>query len=586
MTAIESINQFVDVMLDSKTRFHDIKAETDRRNESLRECISRFRSKIDSIVSKGVNVSDSELQDISQRQISELRRMLESVASSLESARKGMKFIREYEDSFNIAVFGKVKAGKSYTGNFIMGNVIRDMGISTSYDKIERPKVEVYDRGRKSTQSKLAEFDEEGKEEFRVDPNEATSTIQLFRLGGMVWIDTPGIGSVTWENEMLAKDYVDNADLIVYMSYSGNSGTKQDFKEMKELHAKGKRFLLLLTQSDTFAEDVDENGNLVSVLAPRSDNERKEMEGYICEELIKEGINDLDIDKEMLTISTKLALEALKNNDEAMFDASNLKRFLDVMVSITNNDAAKLKLSTPSQRINSAVNEIVKGLRDAESKLDEHMRSLEDARSRLSERNDYLQSKMLNECMSGITELVSQKAREIESGSSGVNASVLEDIIGSEIYRVIMKTCADEFSGREGIISGYSDSLKVEGMKDLNMRRETFTYTRQEVYEVEREARGFWENARKTVRGWFNLETRYYELGTKDRKEYISVNLGVNLQEVLSSVRNGIDSIFADKVPEIMRKVAESFIAPVAQVRENARREIESAVRELESLKI
>ena len=580
MTAVESINAFVDVMLGSKTKFHDIKAETDRRSEALRECISRFRSGIDSIVSKGVNVSDSELKEISQRQISELKTLLERVAASLESTRKGMKFIREYEDSFNIAVFGKVKAGKSYTGNFIMGNVIRDMGIATSYDRVERPKVEVYDRGRKSTQSRLAEFDEEGREGFRVDPNEATSTIQLFRLGAMVWIDTPGIGSVTWENEMLAKDYVDNADLIVYMSNSDAAGTKQDFKEMKELHDKGKRFLLLLTQSDTVKETVKDR-KIVSVLAPKSDEDRQSMEDYICDTLIKEGITELDRGREILTISTKLALEALKNNDEAMFDASNLKRFLEVLVSITQTDAAKLKLATPAQRINAAINEIEKGFREANRALEEHMSSLAAARMRLSEHNEYLQSKMLNECMTGITELVSKKAQEIESGGSGVSASVLQDIIGSEIYRVIMKTCAEEFSGSEAMLSSYSDSLKVEGIKDMAMRHDTITYTRREVDYVERDPHGLWEYA-----GHYLLGKTYYRTKTRNVTETRNVDLGVNLQEVLSDVRAGIDSLFIERVPEIMKSIADSFIAPVAQVRENARREIESAVRELESLKI
>lgn len=54
----------------------------------------------------------------------------------------------------------------------------------------------------------------------------------------------------------------------------------------------------------------------------------------------------------------------------------------------------------------------------------------------------------------------------------------------------------------------------------------------------------------------------------------------------MQEVRAGVDSIFADKVHEIMKKIADDFIAPIAHVRENARRQIEITVRELESLKI
>ncbi len=75
---------------------------------------------------------NAELEDIARRQAASLEEMLKRVAESLEATRKGMKFINEYENSFNIAVFGKVKAGKSYTGKFVMGNVIRDLGMRDS----------------------------------------------------------------------------------------------------------------------------------------------------------------------------------------------------------------------------------------------------------------------------------------------------------------------------------------------------------------------------------------------------------------------------------------------------------------------
>ena len=581
MTAIESINHFVDVMLAGRTKFENIKAEIDRQNQSVSECISRFQSGINAIMSSGVKVNDSELQDISKRQLGELKILLEKVAASLSSMQKGMTFINKHEDSFNIAVFGKVKAGKSYTGNFIMGNLIRDMGIHTSYDKTERPTVHVIDRGRESTRSELAEFDEEGKEGFRVDPNEATSTIQLFRLGGMVWIDTPGIGSVTEANEILAKDFIDNADLIVYMSNGDAAGTQQDFAEVKALHEKSKRFLFLITQSDTTELDEDDDGKVIRVLVPKDDEDRLSMEGHVCDGLRKSGINDLQRDRELLTISTKLALEALKTNNESMFDASNLKRFLEVLVSITENDAAKLKLATPALRINAMITDIVKGLKNADLKLDEHMKSLDDARKRLTERNDYLLSKMLNECMMNITEIISQKAKEIESGGSDVNASALQEIVGSEVYRVIMKTCAEEFSGSEAILSSYSDSLKVSGIKDMNMRQDTITHKYKEIDYVERDPHGLWEKA-----GHYFLGKTYYTTKTRTRTEYININLGVNLQEVMQDIRNRIDSIFAEKVPSVMKEIADNFIAPVLKVRGNAGRSIQTAIRELESLKI
>ena len=587
MNAIEAINQFVDVMLDSKTAFENIKAEAEQQNKAVEECIARFREDMSRLKSK-VDVRDSGLRELSQKQIATLEEMLKTVGGKLEAVRRDMQFIKEYEDSFNIAVFGKVKAGKSYTGNFIMGNGLRDFGIHTSYDKISRPTVKVIDRGKVSERASLAEFeddsrkiqhDQTGAEAFFVDPNEATSTIQLFRLGGMVWIDTPGIGSITEANEILAKDFVDNADLIVYMSNSDAGGTKQDFEEVKALYGKRKRFLFLLTQSDTTDEDCDDDGNIIAVLAPKKDADRKSMEDHICNTLIESGINDFNRGREVLTISTKLALEGLRTNDEAMFDASNLKRFFEVLVSITKNEAAKIKLATPAGRINAMIDDVIKELRKAKTKLSEHMKILSDTRERLTERSEAVQAKMLNDCIKSVTEKITNAAQSIESGNgaSGVN---VDEIVAEELSRVIMGACKEEFAGSEDILSGYTDSLKVGGISGLSMRQDTISYEWKETYSKERDPDGIWEN----IKSWFG--TKYYTTGTRTHTKTQTIDLGVNLQQVLQEVRAGIDAIFAEKVPEILRRICDSFIAPVSKMRDNADKGIESAIRELEGLKI
>ncbi len=274
--------------------------------------------------------------------------------------------VHDYEDMFKVVVFGKVKAGKSYTGNFIMGNVIRDMGVHTHYDWTPRPTVKISDRGR------FSESKDEGKGFFRVDSNEFTDAIQFFTLGRMVWIDTPGIGSITEVNEILAKDFVDNADLIVYMWNSDAGGTKQDLEEVKALYGKSKRFLFLLTQSDTTDEYCDDDGNIIVVLAPKKDADRKSMEDYIYNTLNDIGVY-LERNSEILTISTKLALVGLKTNDEGMFDASNMKQFFDALIS-----AVKTKTSR-TQSINATIDDVIDRLVEAQAAVDKSKKSLVEA---------------------------------------------------------------------------------------------------------------------------------------------------------------------------------------------------------------
>ena len=161
---LESINEFVNVMLESKDKFETVKEEFDQKNLAITQCINRFQDKINRIKNSETAIDDEEIMELYTRAVGSLNELLNQVAINMESTRKGMKFISDYEQSFNVVVFGKVKAGKSYLGNFIMGNVIRDAGIASAYDKIERPKVEVYDRGNKWSADKLEEISEEGKE--------------------------------------------------------------------------------------------------------------------------------------------------------------------------------------------------------------------------------------------------------------------------------------------------------------------------------------------------------------------------------------------------------------------------------------
>lgn len=579
MNAQDSINTFVDAMIDSKEKFEKLKAEFNRKNDDVTGRIQGFRQEITQILQQRIEVEDEELQKLFDGVTSELKRLLDNVTDSMEKTQKGMRFISEYEQSFNVAVFGKVKAGKSYLGNFIMGNSIRDLGIKTSYDKLERPKVIVYDRGKVNTQEKLAELSEEGRDGFRVDPNEATSAIQLFKLGGLTWFDTPGIGSITSENEMLAKDYVDNADLVVYTSNSDAAGTRQDFMEMKELYEKGKAFLLLLTQSDSVDEDCDEEGDIISTLIPKSDEDRRDTENYMCSTLQEIGITNLIRGKEILTVSTKLAMTALEQKDEAMFEDSNIGKFLGILTDITKNEGADLKMKTPVSRINATIAEIVGQLRNADKELEAYSESLKQKQKELSERSELVSVQMQQECMKRIGRIIRRKSSEVEESGENFSGDELGELLSREVYDVLLKTCAGEFASSSSVLSQYADKIQMNGVGGLKMRTDTIEYTVKEVKRVEREPKGIWEN----VCSFFGKT--YYGHKAKDVKKYSSIQLGINEQQTMALARDQLNILFEEAVPGLMEKISNHFMEPLMELQQKASRSIRGAAEALERLK-
>jgi len=579
MDAQDSINTFVDAMLDSKAKFEKLKAEFNKKNQEVTGSIDGFQKEISQILHQRIEADDEEIQKLFDGVTNELKRLLNCVADSMEKTQKGMKFISDYEQSFNVAVFGKVKAGKSYLGNFIMGNPIRDLGIKTSYDKLERPKVVVYDRGKVNTQEKLAEISEEGRDGFRVDPNEATSAIQLFKLGGLTWFDTPGIGSITWENEMLAKDYVDNADLVVYTSNSDAAGTRQDFTEMRELYEKGKPFLLLLTQSDAVEEDCDDDGEIISVLVPKSDKDRRDTEDYICSTLQDIGISNLVQGKEILTVSTKLAMTALEQNDGAMFKASNIGKFLEILTDITKNEGADLKLKTPINRMNATIMEITSQLKEADKELRAYSDSLKQKQKELSEKSELLSVQMQQACMNKISRIIRKKSSEIEESGEALGADELGELLSREVYDVLLKTCMGEFASSSEILSQYADKIQINSVGELKMRTDTIEYTVKEVKRVEREPKGIWEN----LTSFFGK--KYYTARTNDIKKYSSIQLGVNEQQVMALARDQLNTLFEEEVPRLMGKIGGHFMEPIVELQERASQCIRKAEKELEMLR-
>lgn len=570
------INTFVDAMVDSKAMFESVRAQISGKDAAVTDCISAFQDSVAKLLSVGLDSEDEDLKKLYENTQKNLQNLLNAVAEDIKRTQKGTEFIRKYEQSFNVAVFGKVKAGKSYLGNFVMGNNIRDLGIATSYDKLPRPKVEVHDKGNISVQERMAEITEEGQDGFGVAANEATSAIQLFRLGGLTWFDTPGIGSVNWDNELLAKEYVDNADLVIFSCNSDAAGTRQDFAEMRTLHEKGKPFLLLLTQSDTVEEDYDEETEtVVSNYVAKSQKDRADTEQYMLGELRDSGIRLKE--DEILTISAKLAMIALENDDLSLFQSSHMDKFLAVLTDITKTDGAKLKSKTPNDRINATISDIEKRLMEASEKIQSSQKQLKEKQARLSTHGDLLLLQMQQDCLNRVDTLIRQKVVEVEKSGEDVAADEIRKLLSNEILQVLLQTCADEFSSSIDVLSGYE--VHMGEISDLKQKKDVIKYQVHTVNRVERDPDGLFEH----IGSFFGKS--YYTARRETEERTQEIDLGVNEQQVINIAHGQLDKLFRTDVPDLMKKISDRYLEQVSKLLEASANEIQTAWQTLENLK-
>lgn len=573
----DAINRFADTM----AAFKSVRESAEGKTEEIDKCIQAFNDSVEQAKAHKPKAKDKSIQEIYDASTKVLKDTLDGLTKELKEARDGMQFIQKNEDSLNVVVFGKVKAGKSYLGNLMMGNAIRKLPTKTSYDRLEQPKVEVYDQGTCTTQDKLKEVTEENDASggFGVDNREATRVIQLFHLGAMTWVDTPGFGSLTEENQELAREYVKNADLVIFASNSDAAGTQQDFQEMKELYDMGKRFLLVLTQSDTLDEDCDDDGNIIPILVPKSDDDRRSTENYMKKALGENGIRLGD--ENILTISAFLGLTALEKGEEKLFESSNMGKFWNLLSDITKDEGKDLSKKTFGDLVNTALQSLQGKLKDAEKKLLEAKKSQEQKESEMRKKAAHTIRDAKDECSQKVASLIQEKSKKVEETKEPFSAADLKQILSKVVYETVMDACKKQFDAMAQMtkLSGYQEKLKLDSIGDLAMRQDKISYTYKRVIEVERDPRGLLEH----IGAFFGKD--YYTHRTIGETREKTIDLGVNVQEIQAKAHSSLEKILEKQAPQLIQEIIDYYSAPLREMQDEAFDAIQTAEKELEQLK-
>lgn len=585
MDMLSQINSFVDTMLDEQKQFENMSNEISRKEEIVADILKELGDKekyiIDSLNDRIAENKDEIIKSIFSETSQSLFNTMDEANKKIKEAVQGMTFIQDFEKHFTVSVFGKVKAGKSYIGNFIMGHPLRKQGISSSYDKIDDMVVHVYDRGKMYEQHKLSTETEEKEcngTEFYVNKSEATSTIQWVDIGGMCWFDTPGIGSVTIENEMLAKEYVKNSDLVIFACNSDAAGTRQEFAEIKQLHEMGKPLLLLLTQSDTYEFDVDEDGEEISILVPKSEKDRKDQENYMLETLMNQGMGDVLKYADILTVSAYLAAEAIRTNDETMFEQSNMGLLLEKLTEITQNDAAEIKKNTPKSRINEMIDGVITNLTNMQTGISERCSGIADEKKSLSERKDWMLEQIKSSVKVKVLEIVSKSKAKVEKEGSVISEEQLSAEIVEAVNAIVGKVCLEEAISHTANVPDLN--IEITGIGDMKMRRDRIAYEHTSVHKIQRDPKGLFEHIGD------KLGKKYYTSESRTETRYSTFDIGVNDNEIAQNIVLQLDTVFNSTVEEYLNGLTQGYYEPVEILEQETVREITGAINRLEELRM
>ncbi len=182
-----------------------INNSVDEKRELVKKYVYSFNSNIQNLkVDENIKKQNKDISNLLEETINIIKYSSENWLKDFDKMIELEKFRSDLSNYFIVIIFGKVKAGKSSLGNFIAKN------------KLDSQKVDFFkydEAGKKQAIKKLEEIESDS---FATNNLECTVEIQGFKLDGMAWIDTPGLGSMVKENGDLAKEYIHSADYIIY----------------------------------------------------------------------------------------------------------------------------------------------------------------------------------------------------------------------------------------------------------------------------------------------------------------------------------------------------------------------------------
>lgn len=560
----------------------------DKTDERIRLLLENFRKNFMKIDIAGDNIFEKDLKKI----ITSYREKCTDWCQAVEEHIKGEEFVNQFERSVLVVVFGNVNVGKSSVGNLIAGVVDKKNNSSEKEDMARRyfgdvPLFYEYDiAGEKGE----AGAKENKNNYFQEGYTETTANIQYFtRKQGLTWTDSPGIHSVNKENGRLAKKYVDYADLVIFITTSSSPAKNDEVQELRKLFDKQKPVLILINKSDQIEKD-EVKGKIVKKLCPKTKEDRKKQEGYICELFQKESDNKFS-KIEAISISTYLAWKALEENDYQVFEDSGIPRFYDKLGELLDEKAVELKMNSPKIRINGVINEIIyggsiagntiEGIQEFIKEIKSVKNEVENCKEKLCKTVQEAKEEIIEEINKQVYYKIQDASRKIRTGNHSIEISdEINEIVMNMVQKVLTKRLSKIL---DDIEISMSQQVKYLGIKNSEIAIKYGECTRQEydVKTVSREPSGLIE---KVVHFFTGKEyTREKVISRTITEKFQN---GDNSTEIQSKIQNAIENTLTEYMDAYYKEIIDAYFSQEETILKQMKKLFEHLGVELEGVKL
>lgn len=484
---------------------------------------------------------------------------LRACAKTAQETVIGRSFQNRFEKQPLVVVFGPVKAGKSTLGNFILGKALREAPFDNPYRSGAIPKAEIVveESGRKDAKTKAW---------FDVNSIESTCSAQYFSVPGLVWVDTPGYGAVEKKGidirplAEIARQYVNYADLVVFLDNSDAVWQREVSEAFKAVYTSGKKVLSAILRSDEPGQEEVVDGRIVERLQAKSERNRREQETYVRAGMRACGA--VEADCEVISVSVKLAEEAIRTADEAKWEASGMGLFYrKIAEALGDGKVRELKKAAPRQLLRNAVKKVCDTIGGLKA-------GLKDVRERLQERYEALspEGKIVGEIAEEAADRLrlpvgravdAAIARAEEKGAKEISVSMAElqeesaKAVNEVLSKAVKRIVGDYRRTAQAAFSAAAIQAGVTRGTD------TVSYSVEVPDWEPRDPEGIWE----TICSWFGKE--YTRATTRTVMRRAEVDLGFDGAAARRSLIAQFSEAAAKHVRAELQAIREEFFGMV-----------------------
>ena len=276
----------------------------------------------------------------------------------------------------------------------------------------------------------------------------------------LVFLDSPGLHSVTDKNGELTRRFTDSADAVLWLTPSTSPGQVQELDDLRIELKSQKPLLPVLTRSDETEEDVDEHDELVQTLINKSTEKRTGQEEDVAQRAAEKLDSEGD-SKALLKAPVSISVHAFKSSAGSAedFAESGLGRLVEQLVPLLD-ESLQYKAQKATQQVLNFLDGVVRK-QLAETILPEVavlQSEAQKAKESLSHRQRLITSQVVSEVCVAIPMLVERhKANRDEKAlardlnrqiEQALNTTLQQEL--AEFTRGLERVCSSLDSGSIG----------------------------------------------------------------------------------------------------------------------------------------